>query len=388
MSFPGVMSRLNELLAGKQRGSADCCRDTGGMSAPITDFARAPFLVLWELTRACALACKHCRAEAIIGRDERELSTEEACALLDHMRAEFGPCLIVLTGGDPLERPDILTLIRYGASLGLRMTLTPAATPALTQKRLWAVRDAGIARVAISLDGADRYTHDGFRQNEGTFARTMEALQWCREAGIETQINSSIGKHNQDQLDDLAEIVRWYGCRLWSVFLIVPTGRAERELLANARQHEAIYQRLADIGAEAPFDIKTTAGQPFYRVQAQRLQAEHPELSIEELNPQRFGLRAPRGVNDGNGVVFIGHEGTVHPSGFLPIDCGTVRETPLATIYREHPVFRELRDPDLLVGKCGRCDYRRLCGGSRSRSYGLLGSHLASDPTCVYLPPR
>lgn len=351
------------------------------------DFERAPFLVIWEATRACALVCRHCRAEARTARDADELSGAEARGLLDHVRAAFGPVLLVITGGDPLERDDLDEVIRHGDAIGLRMAITPSATPLLTPDRVAALQRAGIRRMALSLDGADPATHDGFRGVTGTFARTVRALRTAGSIGLETQLNTTIGVHNADQLAAIADIGEWHRIRLWSVFLLVATGRGRRDMMLTPRHQERLFRQLAEI-ADDPFrhfDVKTTAGQPFYRVRAQRLRAR---LGDAATRWEAQGLRAPASVNDGKGIVFVGHRGEVHPSGFLPLRCGNVRERPLAEIYRHHPVFRRLRDPDALGGKCGRCEYRHLCGGSRSRAHALTGDAFASDPTCLYQPKR
>ena len=339
-----------------------------------TNYQQRPFLILWEITRACDLACRHCRADAIQRRHSDELSTAEALAQLDAMARDFGPVLVVFTGGDPLLRDDLEILIAHVKKLGLRPALTPSATPLLSAQRLDRLIAAGVQRVALSLDGADAASQDGFRGVDGTFARTCTALAHCQQRGLELQINSAIGRHNIQQLDALADLVQWYGAVLWSVFVLVPTGRASADALLSAGEHEQLYRRLAVLSEQRPFAIKTTAGQPYYRVLAQRGQSRSQ------------GLRAPKPVNDGKGVLFIDHCGNVQPSGFLPINCGNVRQQSVAEIYRSHPLFRDLRNPDALGGKCGKCEYRSLCGGSRSRAYGISGDPLAADPTCAYQP--
>lgn len=343
------------------------------------DFSQAPMITIWEATRACDLACKHCRAEAVLGRDASELSTAEACALLDQVRADFGLILFVITGGDPLKRPDLEAIVAHGAGLGLSMGLTPSSTPLLTSEALRRLRAAGLSRLAISLDGAEAATHDTFRGVEGTFARSIPLLEEARRLGLSTQINSSIGRHNEDQLDDLAKLGGFLGISLWSVFLLVPTGRADAGMLLTAAEHEKAYRRLAGIALDptTPFAIKTTAGQPFYRV-------------LEQERKRRALPPAPRrglGVNDGNGFVFISHTGDICPSGFLPLVGGNIRNRRLAEVYRTDPTFVRLRQPATFDGKCGRCQYQVLCGGSRSRTHALTGDAFASDPTCVYQPP-
>lgn len=344
---------------------------------PAPNFAHAPFIVIWEITRACGLACAHCRAEALSKRDASELSTAEGFALLDQVRAEFGTPLVVLTGGDPLERPDLLDLIRYGRGLGLRMALTPSATPRLTPDAIAALAGAGVCRLAISLDGADAASHDGFRRVPGTFARSLAALKTARALGLETQINTTVWRGNRAQLRAIAEIAALHKVALWSVFFLVPTGRAVPGQLLSPAEHERVFRQLADLSVDPALGLtlKTTAGQPYYRVLAQRGLG------------RGGGLRSPMAVNDGNGFVFVSHTGDISPSGFLPLVAGNVRHDPLAGIYRHHQLFTSLRDPDRFIGKCGRCAFNRVCGGSRSRAWALTGNPLASDPTCVYQPP-
>jgi len=346
------------------------------------DFANAPIIAIWETTRACDLVCQHCRAEATPQADCGELTTAEARTLMDRIRAEFGPILFVLTGGDPLKRSDLLELVRHGANLGLGMAITPSATPLLTREAIIALHEAGIKRIAVSLDGSDKATHDRFRGVEGTWERTLAALEVAKERGLDSQINTSVAHHNTDQLADIAKLGAWYGISQWSVFLMVPTGRAGADQIISAADHERVYQRLADLAAdpETPFAIKTTAGQPFYRVRAQRARR-----AATAGQPPAAAVRFA-GVNDGNGFVFISHTGEICPSGFLALPAGNVREHDIATVYREHELFTRLRQPDTFAGKCGYCEFNRICGGSRSRTWALTGNPFASDPTCVYNP--
>jgi radical SAM protein with 4Fe4S-binding SPASM domain len=344
------------------------------------DFNQSPMIVIWEATRACDLACKHCRAEAVPGREAGELSTVEACGLLDQVRDDFGPILFVITGGDPLKRPDLDAIIAHGARIGLFMGLTPSATPLLTTERLRQLKAAGLTRLAISIDGADATTHDVFRGVAGTFDRSIPLLQEARRLGMTTQINSSIGHHNEHQVAALAELGDLLGISLWSVFLMVPTGRADAGMVLTAVEHERIYRQLAGIALEpaTTFEIKTTAGQPFYRV----LEQERRRRDLPPVARRGFG------VNDGNGFVFVNHLGEVCPSGFLPLACGNIRDQRLSAIYRSHPTFVRLRQPAGYTGKCGRCPFQDRCGGSRSRTYALTGDAFGSDPTCVFQPAQ
>jgi len=343
-------------------------------------FDAAPFMVFWETTRACDLACLHCRASALPFRNKGELTTDEGFRLLDEIRS-MGCPLVVLTGGDPAKRPDLCALVRHGTDLGLRMALTPSATPLVTRKLLEELRDAGLARLAVSLDGAERATHDGFRGVDGSYARTFEILRTARGLGMTTQVNTSVGRFNQHELERVAEKIAQLEIELWGVFLVVPTGRASAAQLLSPDEVESILERLADIAATAPFDVKTTAAPHYRRLLLQRKVARNEVRGIAD------GIgRAPRGVNDGQGICFVSHKGEIYPSGFLPIPCGNVRVEGITEVYRDHPLFGQLRDPDLLGGKCGACEFRKVCGGSRARAYAVHGDPLAEEPSCAYVP--
>lgn len=343
-------------------------------------FHGAPFIVFWELTRACDLACRHCRARAVPERDPRELTTDEGKALLDAVAA-MGAGLVVLTGGDPAKRSDLVELVRHGRGAGLRVALTPSATPLVTRALLSALRDAGLARLAVSLDGACRAVHDGFRGVAGSHERTFEILNDARELGITTQINTSVTRFGVDELPEIGEHAIALGVALWSVFFVVPTGRGSTELCLDADETEAVLQWLARFAERRAVDVKTTAAPQFRRVLLQRKFRRGDIVGL----PDGIG-RAPTGINDGRGVLFVSHVGDVQPSGFLPIRRGNVRDRELADIYRSDPLFRALRDPDRLRGKCGACEFRRVCGGSRARAYATSGDVLAEDPACPYAP--
>lgn len=364
----------------------------GGRASEGPDFAHTPFLVIWEVTRACRLRCLHCRADAQYRRDPRELSTEEGFRLLDEL-AEWGVPLVVLTGGDPFEREDLFDLVRRASGRGVRISVTPSATPRVTREALFGLKEAGAMRVAVSVDGARPEVHDHFRGTRGSFEETLRILTAVRAAGLELQINTTVSRYNAGELEDLARFVEQWGAVLWSVFFLVPTGRGRREDAVDPSVQEEIYHWLAELSERSPFDIKTTAAQPYRRVLIQRRLARGRRLNqeglgIQEVSRAIFGGsgRAPRGVNDGNGLVFVSHTGDVYPSGFLPLKAGNVREAPLRDIYRESPLLRALRDPDRYKGKCGLCEYRYLCGGSRARAYALTGDALESDPSCPWVP--
>ena len=351
------------------------------------DFNRAPFLVIWETTRACALSCVHCRADAIHKRDPRELTTDQARALIDQVRA-FGerPPLFVLTGGDPMRRPDLADLVRYGSDAGLTMALTPSGTAAATPKRLKELKEAGLSRVAVSLDGPDPETHDAFRRVKGSYAWTMRIIEATLDLGLPLQINSTISRLTLPSLDAMAERVAQFPLTLWALFFLIQTGRGSSLEQISAYECERVLNYLYDLSLTAPFGIKTTEAPHYQRVvrerEAARERAGMPTHAVE----RRRQLRAPRSVNDGNGFVFVDHLGNICPSGFLPVQCGNVRTASLAEVYRTNEVFTRLRNADALLGKCRRCAYREVCGGSRSRAFAATGAVMASDPLCAHEP--
>jgi radical SAM protein len=346
------------------------------------DFSQSPFLVIWEVTQACDLACRHCRASARPERHPAEQTLAEAEDLIAQIRG-FGDPLLVFTGGDPLKRADLFDLLRMSVQTGLRTTITPSATPLLTAGAVRRFRDAGVARMAVSLDGADAAEHDGFRGVDGSFRITLEALRAAREAGLETQVNTTVTRRNSGSLEHIAALVGESSARLWSVFFLVLTGRAQLEDDLSAEEYEEVFERLYRISLTAPFDIKTTEAQHYRRFAARRRKAGGAAPS-----PASAGAIARQaGINDGKGLLFISHTGEIFPSGFLEISAGNVRNVRLADAYRNSRLFRVLRNGDALGGKCGVCEYRNLCGGSRSRAWALTGDFLASDPRCSYLPP-
>lgn len=346
-------------------------------------FDQAPFLVIWEVTQSCDLACVHCRASAIPARHPLELTTGEGFRLLEQVRA-FGDPLMVFTGGDPLKRPDLFDLLRYSVRLGLRTTVTPSATPLLTQAAVDRFLECGVARMALSLDGPDAASHDGFRRVPGSFAITLAALHRARAIGLPIQINTTVTRHNLHRLAEMADLVEAEGACLWSVFFLVATGRALKADDLSAEEYEQVFRFLFERSRRAPFDIKTTEAQHYRRFVAQQKKI----AGAGSLSDSRAagGIGRQAGINDGKGLVFISHTGDICPSGFLPLAAGNVRRDSLAEVYRHAPLFRSLRDPDRLGGKCGACEYRNLCGGSRSRAYALTGDFLAEDPRCVYQP--
>lgn len=358
---------------------------------PTVDFNLAPFTVVWEMTRACVLRCVHCRAVAQRSRHPKELTTDEGKGLLRTIK-EFGNPILVLTGGDPLMRPDLTELISYAVQdLGLRASLTPSSTPLVTKARLEEIKAAGIKRLAMSLDGATAEVHDAFRGFSGSFERTMGILASLREIDLPFQINTTVTNTNVDTLPEIMEHVRASGAVQWSVFFLVPTGRANVEQMVSPERHEELMHWLAELSESAVFDIKSTAA-PFYRrvaIERRRAAAGGGPVTFAGAGFRyEDGLDRPvQGVNDAKGFVFISHIGEVYPNGFLPVSAGNIRDESLVDIYRDSQLFRDLRNPDKLTGKCGRCGYREVCGGSRARAYGVTGDMFADDPACSYQPP-
>lgn len=345
---------------------------------PSDPFAERPFLVFWEITRACALACQHCRAEAQPRRDPRELSTGEAFKVVDQLAA-MRPPMLVLTGGDPLMRRDVLQVARRASDQCMRVALSPAATNRLMHYDFHALREAGITRMSLSLDGATRETHDRFRGVPGTFDRTIAAVRMAEKAGISLQINTTLAASNLHEFPQFRDLMMELRPEMWSVFILVPTGRAGMADVPDGEALEEIFRQMAELAGTVPFGIKTTEGHHYRRVLHQ---------SGKGGAKGRQGMRTPEGIRDGRGVMFISHVGEVSPSGFLPLVCGNVRDTDPSVIYRYHPLFVSLRDSDALGGKCSRCEFRKICGGSRARAYGATGDPFAADPSCIYQPKQ
>ncbi|HSQ64315.1 MAG TPA: TIGR04053 family radical SAM/SPASM domain-containing protein [Polyangiaceae bacterium] len=341
-----------------------------------------PLLAIWELTRACDLACVHCRASSVTSRDPLELTLDEGKRLLEQIAA-MGTPLMVFTGGDPAKRPDLVELIEHGAKTGMTMAVTPSGTRLMTRELLATMRDAGMARLAVSVDGPEAATHDAFRRVQGSFEHTMRILSDANALGIERQINTTLGHHNREALPAMAKLVKDVGAVLWSVFVVVPTGRANKALLLGADELERALVELAEIAETAPFDVKTTAAPHFRRVQMERRTKSVGVLHDVDADGQVLG---PRGINDGQGFLFVSHHGDVFPSGFLPVSAGNVRKDDIAALYRTSPLFTRLRDVSSLGGKCGVCPFRRVCGGSRARAYAMTGEMMDYDPLCSYVP--
>lgn len=358
---------------------------------PVINFDERPFLVIWETTQACDLSCVHCRACAQPARSPLELSTVEARSLIDEVAALEAP-VFVLTGGDPLKRPDVFELAEYATTKGVRISLTPSATPLLTREAIGELKKRGLARLAISLDGPTAEIHDKFRRVPGSFTWTLDAVRWAHEVDLPVQINTTITRHNLMYLDAMIELMHKLKIVLWSVFFLVPTGRGAAADLISAEEFEQVFAKMYEASQHSAFDIKSTEAQHYRRYALQRRAEQKRAGHGEDMKPMFGGVtsdgvgRAPKGLNDGKGFVFISHLGDVYPSGFLPLKAGNVRQQPLSEIYRHSPLFVGLRRTENLKGKCGVCEFREVCGGSRARSYALTGDLFAEEPCCVWEP--
>ncbi len=347
------------------------------------NFDQAPLLVIWETTQACDLACVHCRASAQCSRHAKELTTLDGFRLLEQVRA-FGNPMMVFTGGDPLKRPDLFDLIARSVELGLRTNVSPSATPLLTTAAIDEFKRLGVARMAISIDGANAASHDTFRGVPGTFDRAMLALHHARSIGLDTQFQTTVTRRNLADLYRIADLVTDVGSKMWSLFFLVVTGRALRGDDLTAEEYERAFEVLYDISTTAPFDVKTTEGMHYRRFVAQH--EKHLGKDRSEGVGARKVMWRTAGVSDGKGFVFVSHTGDIYPSGFLPLKAGNVLHDSLVDVYRDSSLFRILRDADQREGKCGDCEYRKICGGSRARAYALTGNYLAEDPRCTYQP--
>lgn len=344
---------------------------------PNFNLNRTPLVVIWETTRACDLACFHCRASAQPCRDPLELSTAEAKKLLDDI-AELDPPIFVFTGGDPLKRPDIYELVHYAAMKQMHPAMTPSATPLLTRDALLELKRAGLHRLALSLDGPTAELHDKFRGVSGSFAQTLQALAWCSAIGLPVQINTAVSKRNIGELENILAVIRDFKIAMWSLFFMVPTGRAGLADLPEPEQFEGAFARLFEMSRNVPFKVKTTEA-PHYR----RYVLQHRRNSEYAGSDGVPGILP---VNEAKGFMFISHTGEVQPSGFLPISAGNILYQNLTDIYRESKLFCDLRNSDNLEGKCRLCEFRDICGGSRARAYAMTGNLFAADPCCVYQP--
>jgi radical SAM protein len=349
----------------------------------VDDFPRSPLMFYYEVTQACDLVCKHCRASAKEQADPGELSTEQSKLLLSQAATFPRRPNVVLTGGDPLKRRDLFDLIRHAVAEGLHVALTPSATPLATREAFVQAREAGVQALGISLDGADAATHDAFRGWEGSFARTLEMLDDARSLSIPVQVNTTITRRNFHQIDAIATMLARRGIAMWAVFFLVPVGRGVEETRIEPAEYEIAFEKLWRHSQRQPYAIKTTEA-PHYRRYV--IQQGGDPLAARAACGAKPVRRAPLGVGDGKGIMFVSHTGEIYPAGFLPLLCGRFPTDSVVDAYCNHPTFRMLRDPDQFKGICGVCEYRQVCGGSRARAYAVSGDPLGAEPDCVYRP--
>jgi radical SAM protein len=392
-------------LRAVSRMSSEAKQDEGMPSSRASrlDLDRRPILVFWETTRACGLACRHCRASAIAHPLPGELSTVEGRSFLESLgRFDAPRPVLVATGGDVLERGDLDALLARAGELKLPVALAPSVTALLTDERVSELRRAGITLMSISLDGATAETHDGARGVEGHFTATLAAIARLRRHGITVQVNTVVMRANVEELAAVARIVKDSGASIWEVFFLVQVGRGRELGELEPAENEDVCHFLVDASrygvivrtVEAPFfrrvvvtrrdDPQEVDGSP--RPATGALYARLAAALRAELGEPTSPMRAQtKGTRDGRGIVFVAFDGEIHPSGFLPLALGNVKRDDIVRVYREHPLLRRIRAADF-GGRCGRCEYRELCGGSRARAYAAFGDALAEDPACAYQP--
>ncbi|MEF8781170.1 MAG: radical SAM protein, partial [Haloferacaceae archaeon] len=336
------------------------------------DYSESPLVVTWEISQACDLACDHCRAEANPERDPDELSTEEGIELFEQVAQFSSQPFMVLSGGDPLKRPDVFELLEGAVDAGVTPSITPATTPLLDREAIERFADIGIGRMALSLDGATAESHDSFRGEEGTFETAIRAAEHARELGVSIQFNTTVTASTVEELPAIADLVEELDAAMWEVFFLVPVGRGEELDQLSPERAREVMEWLYRRGQDAPFRVITVEA-PFYRRVARNVQRE---------DGARGGPVGSTGA--GNGFVFVSHTGEVYPSGFMPLSAGNVRETPLPEIYQESPTMQKLRDRESFNGPCGSCPMTAECGGSRSRAYAATGDPVGSDPLCPW----
>lgn len=347
------------------------------------DYAQTPINVYWEITRACSLACRHCRAEAAPTADPDQLTFQEGVAFLQQMK-EFGDPTpqLILTGGDPLARSDLFELIDEARRLGIGVSITPATTPALTRQVLVKLQEHGVEGLGLSLDGSTAAHHDAIRGVPGTFHRAMQAMRWAQELNMPLQVNTLVAEETAYDLPAIYELLKPLGVARWSLFFLISVGRGKVLQPLLPGKAEKLMNWIYETSLIAPFTVATTEAPSYRRVALERMREEG--MNAAEIRQSKtfrsFGIR------DGHGIVFVSHTGEICPAGFLPLVVGNVRKDRLADVYRHAPAFRQLHDPTQFAGACGCCEYHMVCGGSRSRAFGATGDALAADPLCTHQP--
>ncbi len=344
-------------------------------------------LVFWETTAGCNLQCLHCRRlDVATGLTQSDLSTDQARRMIGEV-ADLGSPIFVFSGGEPLIRPDIFDLARFADELGLKTALASNGT-LIGRQTAESIRTAGFGRVSISVDGADAETHDALRRQAGAFAKALAGLRYVREAGVATQINCALARHNAGQLEALVALAESLGVDALHCFLLVPVGCGQQiaeEQMLSAAEVEPLLTRLAELAGQTSLQVKATCAPHYYRVirQLPGRQAGHrPAAAAGPMHAMTRGCLA------GSAVCFVSHDGKVYPCGYLPVVAGDVTEQRFTDIWSGSEVFRELRDASLLRGRCGVCEFATVCGGCRARAFYQYADYLAEEPCCNYIPTR
>ncbi len=377
----------------------------------VEDFPKNPLMFYYEVTRACDLVCKHCRASAQEDAAPDELSHENAIKLIEDVARFPRKPTICFTGGDPLKRKDLFEIIRAATDLGIGSALTPSATPLATFDAFKKAKEAGVSAIGISIDGPTAEVHDAFRGFEGSFAKALDMLNYARELQLPVQVNTSITKRNWKLVDEIADMLEDKGVMMWSVFFLVPVGRGVEETRISPQEYREVFAKLYKHSQTKPFSVKTTEA-PHYRrfvlehggdpLAAPKTRPQFPHSAFasamktqgrpldekEQEGLEKVGQggrsRAPLGVTDGRGIMFVGHNGEIFPAGFLPIVCGRFPNDSVVDVYQKHPLFNALQNPDNYHGICGACSFRHSCGGSRARAYAVTGDPLGPEPDCDF----
>ena len=364
--------------------SSSAPKNPGHMPRHLEDGSPMCRLIAWEVTRSCNLACKHCRAEAHPEPYADELSTEEAKKLIDTF-PEVGNPIIIFTGGEPMMRPDVYELGAYATAKGLRCVMSPNGT-LLDAESARRIKQSGFARCSISLDAADAANHDAFRGVEGSFKASLAGIEHLKNAGVEFQINTTVSKSNLHSFQDIFSLCVELGAAAWHIFLLVPVGRAAdiAGQSISAEEYEEVLHWLYEFRKQSPMHLKATCAPHYYRIMRERARAEGLQVSM-----QSFGMDAvTRGCLGGTGFCFISHTGQVQPCGYLTLDCGNVRHTHFPDIWRTTPAFVRYRTQKAYEGKCGVCEYHKVCGGCRARAYSMNGNDMGPEPLCLYKPAK
>ncbi|MEB3692667.1 MAG: TIGR04053 family radical SAM/SPASM domain-containing protein [Caldisphaeraceae archaeon] len=362
-----------------------------------------PILVFWETTKACLLSCKHCRAEAITKPLPNEMNTKEGMRLIDQV-SEFGKPspILIFTGGDPLMRNDIWELVDYAHNRGVVVALSPSVTPKL-EESFEEFRKHKVSSVSISIDSPYEKVHDGIRGVEGTFKKSVEAIKRLKDMGIRVQVNTTVMRSTVDGLPDMVRLLKELKVDTWEVFYLVPTGRATFREDLSKEEWEDVSSFLYE-ASKYNITIRTSEGPIFRRVSLLYKALESKGVNVEkELphgslyyrlikrlhetlgKPEGKSKAETHGTRDGMGVIFVSYDGLVYPSGFLPYPVGSIRKQTLVEIYRRSTILNKIRSSGF-KGKCGECEFKYICGGSRSRAFSYTGDVMAEDPSCIYKP--